>query len=118
GSYRSYFVRGTAHQNVEVAVHKHGTVNGQPVQHFLNVSLGNTVARVRHGTVTLRFGLKLTQQLPLSWYLNDLVEHHTVRVGDAGKERKQVCSNSVSVDVHLRVRLYHGRQVYLVNIHQ
>ena len=39
-------------------------------------------------------------------------------VGDAGKERKQVCSNSVSVDVHLRVRLYHGRQVYLVNIHQ
>jgi len=68
--------------------------------------------------VTLRFGLKLTQQLPLSWYLNDLVEHHTVRVGDAGKERKQVCSNSVSVDVHLRVRLYHGRQVYLVNIHQ
>ena len=68
--------------------------------------------------MTLRLGLKLTQQLPLSRYLNDLVEHHTVRVGDAGKERKQVCSNSVSVDVHLRVRLYHGRQVYLVNVHQ
>ena len=68
--------------------------------------------------MTLRLGLKLAQQLPLSRYLNDLVEHHTVRVGDAGQERKQVGCNSVSVDVHLCVRLYHGRQVYLVNVHQ
>ena len=68
--------------------------------------------------MTLRLGLKLAQQLPLSRYLNDLVEHHTVRVGDAGKERKQVCCDTVAVDVHLRVRLYHGRQVYFVNVHQ
>ena len=44
--------------------------------------------------------------------------HHTVRVGDTGKERKQVGCDTVAVDVHLRVRLYHGRQVYLVNVHQ
>ena len=68
--------------------------------------------------MTLRLGLKLAQQFPLSRYLNDLVEHHTVRVGDAGQERKQVGCDTVSVDVHLRVRLYHGRQVYLVNVHQ
>ena len=68
--------------------------------------------------MTLRLGLKLAQQFPLSRYLNDLVEHHTVRVGDAGKKRKQVCCDTVAVDVHLRVRLYHGRQVYLVNVHQ
>ena len=68
--------------------------------------------------MTLRLGLKLAQQLPLSRYLNNLVEHHTVRVGDAGKERKQVCCDTVAVDVHLRVRLYHGRQVYFVNVHQ
>ena len=68
--------------------------------------------------MTLRFGLKLAQQLPLSRYLNDLVEHHTVRVGDAGEERKQVGCDTVAVDVHLCVRLYHGRQVYLVNIDQ
>lgn len=36
-------------------------------------------------------------------------KHHTVRVGDAGKERKHVGCDTVAVDVHLRVRLYHGR---------
>ena len=68
--------------------------------------------------MTLRLGLKFSQQLPLSRYLNDLVKYHTVRVGDTGKERKQVGCNSVSVDVHLRVRLYHGRKINLVNVHQ
>ena len=58
----------------------------------------------------------------VAWY-KDIVKATTFKfpygiAPDAGEERKQVGCDTVAVDVHLCVRLYHGRQVYLVNIDQ
>ena len=81
GSDRSDLVCRAAYQDVEVAIDQLRAVHRQAVQHFLNVLLGNLVARVGHGAVTFGLCLEFSQQFPLVRYLYHLVEDHTIGMG-------------------------------------
>ena len=81
GSDRSDLVCRAAYQDVEVAIDQLRAVHRQAVQHFLNVLLGNLVARVGHGAVTFGLCLEFSQQFSLVRYLYHLVEHHAIGMG-------------------------------------
>ena len=117
-SNRSYLVRRTAHQHIEVAIYQQRAVHGKTVKHLLDVRLGNLVAGVGHGAVPFRFALQLAEQLALFGNLHHLVENHTVREGHLRQEGEQVGGDGIAVDAHLRIGLDHGREVYLVDVHQ
>ncbi len=66
--------------------------------------------------MALCLALQLSQQPALARYLNDLVEHNAVGMGDFGKERKYIGSYSISVHTHLCVRFDYRGKIDLVNI--
>ncbi len=73
---------------------------------------------VGHRAVTLRLALELAEQFPLTRYLHDLVEHHTVGMGHFGEKRQYIGGYRIAVYVCLGIWLHHRGQVYLVYIHQ
>lgn len=118
GSDRSDLVCRAAYQDVEVAIDQLRAVHRQAVEHFLDVLLGNLVARVGHGAVALGLGLQLAKQFPLVRYLYHLVEHHTIGMGHTRQKGEQIRGDAVAVDVHLCVGVHQRRQVNLIYIHQ
>ena len=106
-----------AHQQVEVGIDEQLAVLGENVKDSLNVGLGNLVAGVGHGAVTLGFTLELSQQFSLLGDLDDLVVDNAVGVGYLTEEGQQVGGNDVAVDSYWLVGLDQRGQVNLVHIH-